>query len=59
VVSEHQTDWDEMLPYLAAALRASPKESTGYSANFLMLGREANTPADIVYGVTEPQGDVS
>jgi len=24
-----------------------------------MLGREVNTPADIVYGVTEPQGDVS
>jgi len=59
VVSEHQTDWVEMLPYVAAALRASPSESTGYSANFLMLGREVNTPADIVYGVTEPQGDVS
>jgi len=57
VVSEHQSDWDEMLNYVAAALRASPSESTGYSANFLMLGREVNTPADIVYGVVEPQAD--
>ena len=48
-----------MLPYVAAALRASPSESTGYSANLLMLGREVNTPSDIVYGVIEPQGDVS
>ena len=59
VVSDHQTDWDEMLPYVAAALRASPSESTGYSANLLMLGREVNTPADIVYGVVEPQGEIN
>jgi len=36
--------------------KASPSESTGYSANLLLLGREVNTPADIVYGVIEPQG---
>jgi len=59
VVSDHQTDWDEMLPYVAAALRASPSESTGYSANYLMFGREVNTPADIVYGVVEPQAETS
>ena len=59
VVSDHQTDWDEMLPYVAAALRASPSESTGYSANYLMFGREVNTPADIVYGVVEPQTETS
>jgi len=49
VVSSRQTDWDKHLPYVAAALRASRSESTGYSANFLMLGREVNTPGDIVY----------
>jgi len=47
VVFSRQTDWDEHLPYVAAALRASRSESTGYSANFLMLGREVNTPADV------------
>ena len=59
VVSDHQTDWDKMLPYVAAALRASPSESTGYSTNYLMFGREVNTPADIVYGVVEPQAETS
>ena len=34
VVSEHQTDWDEWLPYVAAALRASPSESTAIHSIF-------------------------
>jgi len=55
VVSDRQTDWDEHLPYVSAALRASRSESTGYSPNFIMFGREVNTPADIVYGLVEPE----
>jgi len=55
VVSSRQTKWDEHLPYVAAALRASRNESTGYNAYFLMLGREVNTPADIVYGLEDPE----
>jgi len=59
VISEKQNDWDDHLPYVAAALRASPSEATGYSANYLMLGREVNTPADIVYGLVQPEPVVS
>ena len=59
IVSCRQTDWDEHLPYVAAALRASRSDSTGYSANFLMLGREVNTPADIVYGLESPESVTS
>jgi len=55
VVSDRQTDWDDHLPYVSAALRASRSEATGYSPNFLMFGREVNTPADIVYGLIEPE----
>ena len=55
VVSEKQVDWDDHLPYVAAALRASPSEATGYSANYLVFGREVNTPADIVYGLAQPE----
>ena len=53
VASSRQTDWDEHLPYVAAALSASVtgSGSTGYSTNFLMLGREVNASADIVYGL--------
>ena len=47
------------MPYVAATLRASPSKSTGYSVNYLMFGREVNTPADIVYGVVEPQAETS
>jgi len=49
-VSEHQKDWDDRLPFAMTAYRASRHESTGYSPNFLVLGREARLPRDIVYG---------
>ena len=55
VVSERPNDWDNYLPYVVAALRASRSESTGYSANFLMFGREVNIPADIAYGIVSPE----
>jgi len=55
VVSDRQTDWDDHLPYVAAALRASPSEATGYSPNFLFFGREVSTPADIAYGLVPPE----
>lgn len=57
VVSERQVDWDEHLPFVAAALRASRSDATKYSANFLMFGREVNTPADIVYGLSAPEAE--
>jgi len=36
-----------------AAYRASRHESTGYSPNFLTLGREVRGSVDVVYGVVE------
>jgi len=50
VVSDHQKDWDEFLPFVMAAYRASPHEVTGYTPNFLMFGRETRAPLDLVYG---------
>jgi len=55
VISERQNDWSEHLPYVAAAIRASPSDATGYSPNFLMFSREVNTPADIAYGLVSPE----
>jgi len=48
VVSESQTDWDDRLPYVMAAYRASRHESTGYTPNALVLGRETRAPIDLV-----------
>jgi len=50
MVSGHQKDWDSRLPFAMAAYRASRHDSTGYSPNFLTLGREVYGAVDIMYG---------
>jgi hypothetical protein len=50
-VSESHRDWDEWLPQVLAAYRASPHASTGFSPNRLFLGRDANMPLDLVMGL--------
>ena len=50
VVSSHQREWDEILPYVLSAYRASQHETTGFSPNYLMFGRETRAPIDLVYG---------
>ena len=54
-VSSHQRDWDKYLPYLTMAYRSSQHESTKYTPNRLMLGREVNLPIDIVFGRPEEE----
>ncbi|XP_061170903.1 uncharacterized protein LOC133180378 [Saccostrea echinata] len=50
-VSENHRDWDENIPFVMMAYRASQHESTGYSPNMLMLDRETATPLDIIYNM--------
>ena len=59
VVDVHQRDWDERLPYVMAAYRASCHEATGFSPNYLIFGgKENRAPLDIVFGhVDEPDGE--
>jgi len=49
-VEERQRDWDEHLPYLAMAYRSAVHETSGFTPNFMMMGREANLPLDVVFG---------
>ena len=44
------TDWDKYLGCLAGAYRASPQESTNFTPNLLMLGREVRLPSELKYG---------
>jgi transposase InsO family protein len=44
-----EKDWDKFLGCLAGAYRATVHESTGYTPNMLMLGREVRLPAQIMY----------
>jgi len=58
VVKESQRDWDQRLPQVMAAYRASPHSSTGYSPNRLFLGRETRMPLDVIMGMsTEDDGE--
>jgi len=52
-VSDHHRDWDSHLSFASAAFRATRHDSTGYTPNFLVLGREVRAPSDIVYGNPE------
>ena len=49
-VSSDQHDLDQKLPFLMLAYRSSEHESTGFSPNQMMLGREAELPVDLLYG---------
>ena len=64
VISESQRDWDLHVPAVLAAYRASRHESTGFSPNFLLFGRENRAPIDLLLsGLTpdspEPAVDVA
>ncbi len=44
-----QNTWDKFLPQLACAIRSSVNRHTGFTPNKLMLGRETNLPADLIF----------
>jgi transposase InsO family protein len=48
-VNENRDDWDEAVPYLAMAYRATEQESTKCTPNMMMLGRELELPVDVQY----------
>ena len=56
-VDKSQTNWDEHLSQLAGAIRSSVNRSTGFTPNKLMLGREVNLPADLVFRPPDEQND--
>ena len=51
--SDNKRDWDDHLPYLMCAYRATINESSGCSPNLVMLGREISLPVDIMYPIPE------
>ena len=48
--NKERDDWDEHLPYVTMAYRATVHESTKFSPNRLMVGRETNLPLDLMVG---------
>ena len=58
-VNENHTDWDDQLPYITAAYRATEHKSTACTLNdLLMLNRETMCSLDLMVGnpsAQEPQ----
>ena len=54
-----QEDWDLNLGCLAAAFRATPSASSGFTPNMLMLGREVRIPAELRSGHVGDSEDLS
>ena len=52
-VSKHQRDWDVNIQLLTAAYRSTVHPTTGFSPNYLMLGREVNTPLEVTLGLRQ------
>jgi transposase InsO family protein len=48
-----QRDWDLNLGCLTAAYRATVNESTGFTPNMLMLGKEVRMPGEVIYGTKD------
>ena len=44
-----QTDWDLHVQQIAGAMRSAVNRSTGFTPNYLMLGREVNIPAHVMF----------
>jgi hypothetical protein len=56
VVAENQRDWDLHIDFVLAAYRGTKHESTGFTPNFLVFGRELRAPLDFLVG--PPPADV-
>jgi hypothetical protein len=50
-VHDNPQNWDEMLPCLMMAYRATDHKSTGCSPNLMMFGRENRFPVDLMAGL--------
>ncbi|KAH3821789.1 hypothetical protein DPMN_123557 [Dreissena polymorpha] len=48
-ICKNQSTGDKNIQQIAGALRASVNRSTGFTANMLMLGREVNTPTQLLF----------
>jgi len=52
-IKKNQGSWDLHLQQLAGAIRATHHRQTGFTPNYLMLGREVLQPLDLLLGTTQ------
>lgn len=56
-VNENRNDWDDHLPYLTMAYRATVQKSTSCTPNLVIFGRELNCPIDLMIGTPSDQNN--
>ena len=56
-VRECPLTWDKRVHLLTMAYRGTPHESTGFSPNFMVYGRELFMPIDVMMGLPESSGE--
>jgi len=54
VVDVKQKKWVEFLPFVTAAYNSTAHDSTSFSPNFLLFGRELIAAVDIAFGCPRP-----
>ena len=47
---DEKEEWEECLPKVCLAYNTSEHSATGFSPFYMMFGRQANMPLDIIYG---------
>ena len=58
-LSDHQKDWDQILPYVIFAYNTAVQSSTGYSPFYLIYGREPILPIERVFGITTDNRNIN
>ena len=49
--ADHLLDWEKCLPNVCFAYNTSVQASTEYTPFYLMFGRQAKLPLDLMYGI--------
>jgi predicted aspartyl protease/transposase InsO family protein len=58
MIDNNQHNRSELLPFVMAAYRSAPHDSTGFSPNFLHFGREVRAPIDLILETPNSDGQI-